>query len=291
MTAIWTVFFSILVFGGIILFRKYKHIFHSKICYLLPIVIISLVCFANISDYLFWAERPTFTARDNSVDLGFILSKNAVVSGPYAGSLTAENKIGTIIHMFGVTKADPEFFKNNPITHLLLDNGNEKRAKEDYPFLMDSAKLLMTYHIGLQKVRVYRIAGYTGNAVADNYQLSPYERLVAEYDEGNGQINNDLAVEIIGKNPDNITCYTFLAEAAEKDSIYQLSEMMFKKAVEFSPTNYNLNARLAKFYQDRFSETNSELYKAEGKHYYEEAIKFAPTTSRLKQELEKLSKS
>ncbi len=287
----WAAFLSILVYGGIILAQKYRQYFQGRILYAVPIIVVAVIYSANIEAYFYWAERPTFTARDNSKDLGLILAENGVVSGPYGSSLTMENEVGTIIHMFGVVHADRDFFKKRPITHLLIDNGNETRAKEDYPMLMDSAKLLFTYHVGLKKVRLYRIAGFTGNDIADSYRLSKYEQLLVEYDDGNGKINNDLAVEIISENSDNIACYTFLAEAAEQDSVFQLSEMMFKKAVEFSPTNYNLNARLAKFYQDRYSETNNELYKTEGKYYYEEAIKFAPTTSRLKQKLEELNES
>ncbi len=287
----WSILVTLLIFGGIILFRKYRHMMHPYLSYAIPILTIIIIYFGNIGGYLFWTERPTFTARDNSIDLSLVLSENAVVSGPYSGLLTTENRIGSIIHMFGVAHADTNLFKNRPITHLLIDSGNETRAKEDYENMMDSAKLLMTYHVGLKKVRLYRIAGYTGNNIADSYQLSPFERLVDEYDNGNGAINNDLAVEIISESPDNIACYTFLAEAAEQDSIFQLSEMMFKKAVEFSPTNYNLNARLAKLYQDRYNQTKSEMYKAEGKHYYEEAIKFAPTTGRLKQKLRELNAS
>ncbi len=291
----WTFFFSLAVYALMISYQKYNEQLQAKVFRYVRIgfavAIVAVVFTSNILDFLYWAERPTFTGRDNSLDLGELLAEGAVVSGPYAGLLTAENKVGTVIHMFGVTKADPDFFKNQPITHLLLDSGNETRAKEDYPILMDSSELLFTYHVGQQKVRLYRIAGFTGNDIADSYQLSPFEHVVSVYDNGKGQINNDLVVELIEKNPDNIACYTFLAEAAEQDSIFQLSEMMFKKAVEFSPTNYNLNARLAKFYQDRYNETNIELYKAESKNYYEEAIKFSPTTSRLKRELIELEQS
>ena len=284
----WALFVAFVFYGAIILYRKYQNLIPQNVLKVIPLIIVASIYFFNIGGYLYWSERPTFTAKDNSQDFGQIISPSAVVSGPYACAFTVENKIGTIIHMFGVSEADTNFFKNEPITHLLLDEGNEIRAKEDYPYLMDSAKLIMTYHVGLKKVRLYRIAGYTGNQIADNYQLSPYEQLVEQYDDGKGTINNDLAVEIISKNPDNIACYTFLAEAAEIDSIYQLSEMMFKKAVEFSPTNYNLNARLAKYYQDRFNESNDVTYKAKSKFYYEQAIKYAPTTTSLLSKLNEL---
>ena len=57
---------------------------------------------------------------------------------------------------------------------------------------------------------------------------------------------------------------------------------MYKKAVEFSPTNYNLNARLGEFYKERFNLTGIDWYKQEGLKYYNNAIRYAPSVTKYK---------
>ncbi len=62
-----------------------------------------------------------------------------MISGPYGPALTQDNHFGSVIHMFGVTQADKELFSKYPITHLVMDDGNEKRAREDYAEMMSRA--------------------------------------------------------------------------------------------------------------------------------------------------------
>ena len=288
--ALWTVLIVILIYFVAIMFTKIRINIPKYLSITLAVIITILSVFPQSKAYLKWDDAPTFTAKDISKDLAVSLAPNAVLSGPFAPSLNLENKLGTVIHMFGVSHADKNLFEKFPITHLLVDSGNESKAKEDYPEIMEHASHIITYHVGLEQVRLYRIAGFTGNAEADSYILSDLERFIDDY-QSFGIINNDLLVEFLKKNPDNMTCYSFIAEATEQDSLYQLSEQMFKKAVEFSPTNYNLNARLAKFYQDRYNETQSQQMKLESKHYYEEAIKYAPSVHKLKKALAELNRS
>lgn len=284
--------FRILIIMGtivltLLIFAALRFSFHKKLAlpqtagWVVVIVIFGLVYFKSVSDYLYWNERATFTARDTGKDIGKILSPSAILSGPYANLLAFGNENKTIIHMFGVSEADPELFIKYPITHLLLDEANEVRAKEDYPVLMDSAAHILTYHVGLKKVRLYRVAGYTGNTRSDSYHLSKFERLVEAYHVDNRNLVNQLALEILDETPDNISCYEFFGEMMDKDSVYTLADAMLKKAVEFSPTNYNLMARLGIFYENWYKVTNQRNLADSALAYYDKAIKFAPTVMRL----------
>lgn len=254
---------------------------------IIVVVLVGLILYKGYLDYSFYYPRATFTTRDNSRDLGMILPADAVLSGPYAPVMTLGNNLKAIIHMFGVSKVDSNLFKRFPITHLLLDENNETRAQEDYPRIMDSSVLIITYHIGLKRIRLYRIAGYTGNPQANNYQLSLFEKIADKFKKGDSTINQ-LAIEFLKKYPDNISCYLLLAEAAEKDSVLKLSEMMFKKTVEFSPTNCILNARLGKFYSDRYKELKRDNLKKLALNYYAFALKYAPTMTKVRQRYNEL---
>ena len=53
-----------------------------------------------------WFNWPTYTMRDNAADLSTVVASNAVLSGPYAATLTQGNDMGCVIHMFGVVDVD-----------------------------------------------------------------------------------------------------------------------------------------------------------------------------------------
>ena len=60
-----------------------------------------------------------------------------------------------------------------------------------------------------------------------------------------------------------------------------------KKAVEFSPTSYVLNARLGRFYRDRSWETGRSELRDLAARYYEEAVRLAPTAERTVDEYQR----
>ncbi|MFQ5454295.1 MAG: hypothetical protein ACE5D6_08930, partial [Candidatus Zixiibacteriota bacterium] len=96
-----------IIFVIITLFKKNKIPKKPVLGKILAAIIIGLVFQKGYTDYEFWWARPTFTIRDNSIDLGNILSPEAVLSGPFGSLLTLQNDLPGIIHMFGVSKADP----------------------------------------------------------------------------------------------------------------------------------------------------------------------------------------
>lgn len=289
-TAGWSLLISALIMIWVILYKQKKMPSLQWPAKVLVVLVFILVTYKGYLDYSFWFKRASFSSEESSIDLGKILGPGAVLSGPYAPYLTLENNLGTVIHMFGVSSPDPDLFKKYPVTHLLVDSGNESRAKEDYPDIMESATHLLTYHLADQKIRLYRIAGHTGNESANRYRLSMFERLLDEYDDGNGQLNNQLAIEFLQRYPENSSCYQFLGEAAEIDSLYPIAETMFKKAVEFSPTNYHLTARLGKFYEDRYTESKNVRYLEQAIYYYDQALLVYPTNFKIQSARDALEK-
>lgn len=244
-------------------------------------LIITIIWFRGLYLYYDWTERITFTTRDNSLDLGQILSEEAVVSGPFGPLMTLENKLGSLIHMFGVSELDSNFFDKYPITHLLMDNGNEIRARQDYPVLMDSAKLVNVYYLGRKKVSLYRVAGWTGNNRANRYKLSEFEQLIEDTTE----------LEFYPEMPDNLSYNSFLAKKAESKKNFDEAQRLYKKAVEFSPTNYHLSEQMAVFFHSRFDQTGLEEYKEQGLKFYDIALKLARYKSEIKKAKEKLIES
>ncbi|MDH4157169.1 MAG: hypothetical protein OEW00_07840, partial [candidate division Zixibacteria bacterium] len=235
----------------------------------------------GFAEYRFWWQRPTFMARDDSRDMQMILSPGAVISGPFAPLLTLENRLGTVIHMFGVSQADPDLFRRFPITHLLADKANEDRAEEDYPGLMDSSVRICTYHVGLKKARLIRIGGHTGNRRADAYRRSIFETAMDYFSSDSAILGNRLARQFMTANPENISGNLLMGEKAEMAEYMDEAEWLFKKAVEFSPTNYDLNARLAQFYRDQYERSEDPRFRTKAVEYFEHAIRYAPNVASI----------
>ena len=246
------------------------------------ILVLAVNVVTGIVAYAAWLKHPTFTARDNSRDVGLVLSDAAVLSGPYAPLFAMENDLDVVIHMFGVAEADPALFDHFPITHLLLDEPNEKMARADYPDIMEKAEHIVTYHLRTDKVRLLRVAGATGNERAARYVPSIAERALGAYRDDRVGEGHALTARFLERNPNNMTAFVAAGEVAAVNGQDELAEESFKKAIEFSPTNYHLNSRLAQFYKDRYTATADEQYKREALVYFEEAIRLAPNAYKLK---------
>jgi len=228
-----------------------------------------------------WYRWPTYSERDNSADLAMILAPDAVLSGPFAAQLTQSNDLGCVIHMFGVVDVDSTLFARFPITHLLLDQANENRARADHPHVMGGAVHICTYHVGLRKVRLYRIAGHTDNPVADAYRRSPFEIAVDQSHGGNTAVMQQHLITFLQNHPENMSGYLLAGETAQQMNQYPEAEQFFKKAVEFSPSNYNLIGTLAMLYQSWYRTTGDLQYKDKALEQFELALKYAPTSNRM----------
>ncbi len=257
----------------------------SKNFLILSIVLITGI---NIYRYYDWTVRPTYSVIDNSYDLTSLLSENALLSGSYASTLTIETKYNSIIHMFGVSNPDPNFFKRNPVTHLLIDRGNEQRARKDYPAIMKKAAILTTYYIGATSVNLYRVAGHTGNSIADSYQLSTYEKFALEFDSVSDSLFQELATEYFNAYPSNLSGNILIARHAMRNKNVQKFESSFLKAIEFSPTNYTQMALLARFYMDRYQKSHNLKDKNNALELYNKALRYFPQSVRLNKEKKEL---
>lgn len=260
----------------------YKNVRHRLPTWILRAVASAIVIFSvgfGVYEYGDWTRRMAFTSRDISREIGTIVSPEAVLSGPYAPLLTLENRLPAIIHMFGVSRPDPDFFKRYPITHLLVDQHNQDRAAEDYPSVMDSAMQLVAYYVGAKRVRFYAVAGHTGNRMADAYPASLIEKAILATNQGRTKEAERLAAWYLREYKENSTGYVFMAEIARQQGQWDEAEYMLKKAVEFSPTSYVLNARLGQFYKERFEEFGNPADKETGLELFRRAMFLAPSAT------------
>ena len=115
-----------------------------------------------------------FNIEETNADLTQILAPNAVISGPYAPTLTIDTRLKAFIHLFGVAELDSTLFDRYPITHLACDQSNWVIATRDYPQLHD-LKPVANYWIRNYEVKIYDISQNFENTIAHEYKPTDYE--------------------------------------------------------------------------------------------------------------------
>jgi len=237
-------------------------------------VIILMSVYYQAKNYLDWVKVPLYTMRQASLDLGMILSPGAVVSGPYGPVLAMENKLGCVIHFFGTSRPDPDLFKKYPVTHLAVDDANEKAAREIYPEIMAKALYVCNYNINCDMVTIYNIAPYTGNPEAAAYRPSAYERAAHFYAAKQPDSATHYLQQFLKEYPENVIGNNqagiyFMAIENYKNAVYY-----FSKAIEFSITDFKLHFFLGNAYIGLANATGDNSYREKGEAEIELARKY-----------------
>jgi len=230
----------------------------------------------------------TYTTIANSKDLATILSPEAVVSGPYAADFTQNNKLRNLIYMFGVASVDSAFFRRYPVTHLILDKSNESYAEENYRDVMKNAVSIVRYRIGGRTVTLYRVAYATGNSEAGGYKMSPFEMALYLYSQKDIVGGNSFMKKYLQKYPDNVSANLFSAVLAFDTEFYREADFYFKKAIEFSPTDFHLRFKLGEYYIKMYKITGKADLQDKAMAEFALARKLNPESTQLVEEIDKL---
>jgi 4-amino-4-deoxy-L-arabinose transferase-like glycosyltransferase len=258
-----------------------------RILLVLVLLLVSLV--VNGWQYVSWASLPTYSLNRSSVDLGRILSDQAVISGPYGPALVWDNKLKNIIHMFGVSKPDPQLFHTYPITHLALERGgNRDRAFQDYPQVMNQAKIVATYWLRHIPVDIYRIGEHTGNPETTEYPLSDFERAKLLMEAEQTDLALALLEDFVSRHPENYSGHHALAQIHYDRGEYQRALLLLEKAAEFHPTDFVIHQLMGAVYFTLASQTGQESHRLSGIEEWEKALELFPQNSQLAEQLRQI---
>jgi predicted Zn-dependent protease len=137
--------------------------------------------------------------------------------------------------MFGTTRVDKELFSKYPITHLVMDEGNDKLARADYPEVMSHANLITRYIIRGFPVRLYRVSGVTQNTQASQYVPSDFERAQEFISERNNDSATVYLQRFLSNGPPNYSANLYAADALYSQSKFAEALDLYRKVQQFSP--------------------------------------------------------
>ncbi len=207
----------------------------------LAIAVTVFIAAWNLVEFVNWSGNRQYTLVTADRDLGEILGPDAVISGSYATAFTQENRRGCIPHMFGVVRVDKEFFNRFPITHLAIDEGNEQRARQDYPEVMNRAAFVTRYfvrgiHEGMpMPVRVYRVANPAVNETAGRYQPTDYEIAQTFAADEQADSAESFLRRFLSQHPDNYSANMYVGDALLQSGEFELAAAAYHAVQKFSP--------------------------------------------------------
>jgi tetratricopeptide (TPR) repeat protein len=269
--------------GMILLYRKGKLSFMRRYLAYIAVAVVLFTLYEGISPYAQWITRPTRVGRDIACELVQILSKEAVVSGPYGPALTQGTELASVIHMFGMPQPDPDLFIEFPITHLLVDRANELRAEKDYPDIMREAPVLAEFKYGETKIKLYRVAEFTHNEQTAKYQLSEFEQAktaLANNDTTGAEL---ILRQLFTVQPNSYTASILLADILQERDDHKDAEGFIQAAIAVSPTCYSLHEHGAEFYGEWFEQNGHDRLRDSALVHYDRAINLAPSLDELKE--------
>jgi 4-amino-4-deoxy-L-arabinose transferase-like glycosyltransferase len=257
--------------------------------WLVMLILLVIALGVNVGQFIPWAASPKYSLNRASVDLGKILGRDAVVSGPYGPALVWDNRLKDVIHMFGVAKVDPQLFLTYPITHLALEmGGNLDRANQDYPEVMKKAHKITTYWIRNIPVEIYRIAEYTGNPNTQAYRLSDFEKGKMLADEGKVDSALVFLEKFETEQPENLSGHQSLAEIYFGLDDLSGAETELKKAMAFHPTDFFVYQQLGQVYMTLNEKTGEDIYISKAINAWERSVELCPENLNLASQLREL---
>lgn len=124
-----------------------------------------------------WWSMCAYSLEQANQDLEAILSDGATLTGGYGTPLTQDKRLGNFPAMFGVSKADQQFFQKYPVTHVAEVDQPDQPFFKNYPEISKSADQITTYFIRNLPISIFRVASVGNNPEAAGYHLSDFERM------------------------------------------------------------------------------------------------------------------
>jgi tetratricopeptide (TPR) repeat protein len=254
------------------------------------IVVIVVFMVINITSFVKWADVRQYSLITADRDIAAITNEGAVLSGPYGPALSLNNNRGAVVHMFGVVEADKELFARFPITHLIMDEGNEERALKDYPAIMSSAWTIARYYLRGVATKVYNITEGSPHPDAQAYIPTDYElaqKFIAAGNEDSAQV---FMARYLESDIANYSADLYVGDALVAIGEFERAVDHYRKVQEFVPNEPVSALNMGSAMLSIGSSTSNPAWFDSALVYYRIAQKAYPSNSQINNTVSQLER-
>lgn len=269
---------SVLPAAALVIFLVWKFLVGRKVK-VGNIIVISgllLILAASITANGFRIRRlhyldNNFNLAEARLDIEQIVGPDAVISGPYAPTLTIGTKTMSFIHLFGVASVDSTLFDRYPITHLAVDVSNWKTACQDYPQLV-SLQPITSYWIRDYEVRLYNISKLFTNTEANSYRETNYERALTLLQEEQPDSSLALAEQFALEHPESKSAGVLLVDLLSSRKEFDRARPLLISLADRYPTDFFLQMQCGRFLQILGLTRGDQSLMELSRRYYERGV-------------------
>ncbi|MFH1372265.1 MAG: hypothetical protein ABII79_00495 [bacterium] len=219
----------------------------------IPFGVIFLWVIVNQGIYLFdGLTKPGRYLERYNTELSQIVSKNAVITGPFTPALTIDNRLQGIIYMFGFSNVEYGLFERFPISHVVSDRSNWTRALKDFPFLKTATKIAQMV---------------VKNDAIDLYRLPHTDVPLTDFEQGvillEGEYPESSLVyfeRFSEKYPENLLGNMHLTMALYVSDSTDKAIVILNELIDRHPNNYMLHGFCKGFYYRLYRDTEDSKY-------------------------------
>jgi hypothetical protein len=213
--------------------------------------------------------RPGEYLKSINREIGQLIDRDAVITGPYAPAFSIDNNLKSFIYLFGLANLEEDLFKEYPITHVTTDRSNWNRAIEDYPSL-SSSLILRWMRLRDGVVELYRLPDAA-------VPMTDYELAAASIAQRQYESAVIYSEKFVREYPDNLSGrFGLLIARYTTGDVEELSQAIQVLASKH-PDNYRVHMFCRDFYGLLKKKTGNQNYIKMAEYHFERAREINPS--------------
>lgn len=217
----------------------------------------------------------THDMRKGSEDLGALIEGEAVITGPYAPTLTIDNHHKLVIYSFGLAEKQFDLFQKFPITHVAASVNDFRSAQRVYPEMSDDRDVVR-WLVRNIVIEVRQLARDTTNRPAGVRDVIDAAMTRKDYAAA-----LDHAREFISKHPDNREGRHYLQQVQMSAKRYTQALSTAHGMVKLDETDFNAHLVLARTCFILDGDGSRPDLRAEGERSLERALALNPAGAEI----------
>lgn len=222
-----------------------------------------------------WMDKGTYNMKRAGEDLVQIVDDGAVLAGPFSQSLSIDNRLRSVIYMFGLIRKEPDLFRRFPITHLTTDVSNWELATRDYPELSTSLSITR-YWIRDVGVEIYMLGGWDRQTAGSRYRLTDYERAAIYFNERMADSAGYYIDRFLEQYPRNRSGGWMQASIYFASGMFDLGFESCRRLIGYYPDDYSLYFDVGLYYYRLYCMTGELILLTESNGLFNKARNLNP---------------